>query len=397
MEKKRYIYEKIKRWETSEQLEAINLYSINYADIHEDSTKGLFETFHTLLAWHFKKINSRIFNGHYLADHSRQLILIIDDLKNIKSNLINLGVDFSIDKYYEDIINHLSFFLQSSGGTPIPEDFEKIDIPETKPIFYLDETINIFNQSNTYYQLKQIGEGSYANVSRYEDKFYNEYFVVKRAKKDLNPKEKTRFKKEFEVMRSLDSPYILKVYNFNESKCEYTMEYADLTIKDYIEKNNTKIEIGDRIGLVKQVIKGFKYIESKNILHRDISTSNILLKQYDDVIIIKIADFGLVKDKDSDLTSLNTEFKGSFNDPKLDVIGGFKNYKIEHETYALTRLIYFIMTGRRQTRFDEDSFLKVFVDKGINDDMKKRYKSMEELRKSFESCLKDIQENRKKG
>lgn len=53
-------------------------------------------------------------------------------------------------------------------------------------------------------------------------------------------------------MKSLNSPYILEVYNFDESK---------------------------------------------NLLHRDISTTNILVKQYDDANIIKIADFGLVKDK----------------------------------------------------------------------------------------------------
>lgn len=389
MKSKDYILGKIKQWEGSTEFRKIELYSINYVDIEEEGPRKLFETFHSLLTWHFENINYRLSKGTYVAEDSRRLIEIINELKNIRENLINLNFKFIIDEYYENIIEEIYDFLQEYWGSTIPKDFEEIKIAETKPIFYLDETINISNQSNAYYQLKQIGEGSYANVSRYKDEFYNEYFVVKRAKKDLNPKEKARFKKEFEVMRSLDSPYILKVYNFNESKYEYTMEYADLTIKDYIEKNNTKIEVSDRIGLVRQVIKGFKYIESKKLLHRDISTTNILLKQYDDVTIIKIADFGLVKDKDSDLTSLNTEFKGSFNDPKLDVIGGFKNYKIYHETYALTRLIYFIMTGRRQTRFDEDSFLKVFVEKGINDDMKKRYRSIEQLRKAFENHLSE--------
>ncbi|XQF94187.1 protein kinase domain-containing protein (plasmid) [Pseudoalteromonas espejiana] len=49
-------------------------------------------------------------------------------------------------------------------------------------------------------------------------------------------------------------------------------------------------------------------------MHRDISPKNILLKEYDDVAVVKIADFGLVKIVDSELTSENTDFKGYYND-----------------------------------------------------------------------------------
>ena len=36
--------------------------------------------------------------------------------------------------------------------------------------------------------------------------------------------------------------------------------------------------------------------------------------------------------------------KGSL-DPKLEILG-FNNYEIRHETYALTRIVYFVMTGK---------------------------------------------------
>ena len=239
--------------------------------------------------------------------------------------------------------------------------------------------------------MKQIGEGSYATINRYKDDFYNKYFVIKKAKETLDEKEKERFKKEFKVMKGLSSPYIIEVYSFDEISYEYTMEYADFTINKYIEENNTKLKLNDRVKLVNQIIQGFIYTESKHLLHRDISTTNILIKKYDDVNIIKISDFGLVKEKNSNLTNLDTEFKGSLNDPKLDIYGGFKNYKIEHETYALVRLIYFIMTGRKRIRFDEDNYLKLFVEKGVCDDIENRYKSIKELKTSFDNCIKTIE------
>lgn len=70
------------------------------------------------------------------------------------------------------------------------------------------------------------------------------------------------------------------------------------------------------------------------MLHRDISTKNVLIKIYDGIKVIKISDFGLVKIPWSELTKSGTEVKGYLNDPKLS-IGGFKHYEMRHETYAL--------------------------------------------------------------
>lgn len=122
-------------------------------------------------------------------------------------------------------------------------------------------------------------------------------------------------------------------------------------------------------------------------LHRDISTTNILLKKYDnDLLVVKISDFGLVKLKNSLLTSDNTDFKGSLNDPKLNIIGGFKNYEIKHETYALTRLIYFIITGRIiiDTKFNNKDF-ESFIKNGISDNLDIRYETINEMKRIFNS------------
>jgi serine/threonine protein kinase len=100
-----------------------------------------------------------------------------------------------------------------------------------------------------------------------------------------------------------------------------------------------------RINLVRQVFRAFSCINSKGVLHRDISTTNILLKIYDALVVVKVSDFGLVKQKDKKLTSQNTEIKGILNDPKLEMLG-FNNYEIRHETFALTRLVYFVITGK---------------------------------------------------
>jgi serine/threonine-protein kinase len=140
--------------------------------------------------------------------------------------------------------------------------------------------------------------------------------------------------------------------------------------------------ISQRKGLANQIIRAFQYIHAKGLLHRDVSPKNILLKLYDDVPVVKVADFGLVKIPDSSLTTVNTEFKGYFNDPAL-VVDGFHSYSVLHETYALTRLLYFIMTGKTNTEKIKDSNLKMFVEKGLSSDKKQRFQTVLELTGEF--------------
>lgn len=136
--------------------------------------------------------------------------------------------------------------------------------------------------------------------------------------------------------------------------------------------------------LAMQIFRGFSYIHSKGYLHRDISFTNVLLQHYEnDLTIVKISDFGLVKMEKSDLTSFGSEIKGSLNDSNLQIVG-FGNYNMEYETFALTRLIYYVMTGRYNLEKIKNQNIKDFVLKGISSDLDKRYHSVAEMKEAFD-------------
>lgn len=362
----------------------INKFLPYYKNIINDNLVYLFAYFHFKFNNLFEFLNYKmdVRGRHYNADESRELISIINDEKNLYNELKNSIYSFYIEEKYLKLINLCEPFLSQSGGSSIPEDFNKIVTIKSRPIFYLNSTVNI---KNLQINLKLIGEGSYAKVSKYKDEFYNKYFAIKKANKDLNEKELERFKLEFEIMKKANSPYILEVYNYNKDDNSYIMEYANITLFKYIEQNNTRLNLSQRIGIINQIFKAFEYIHQNIGLHRDISTTNILLKIYDnDLLVVKISDFGLIKLKNSTLTSDNTDFKGSLNDPKLNIVGGFKNYSIEHETYALTRLIYFIVTGKTiiDNKFRNKDF-ESFIQNGISDDLARRYKNIQEMKIVF--------------
>lgn len=334
----------------------------------------------------FRTMNERLPTGdngaHFWADPSRQLINNIEITIGLFNALKSTKYAFEIDDYYYNLIKKCRDFLNSSGGSLLPANTPKVELYYTIPIFKSASTIIVNNTSDGFaFAIRLIGSGSYANVFKYKDTFYNKTFVLKRAKKELTDKELIRFKREFEEMKEFSSPYILEVYCYNESNNEYIMEYMDFTLDKYISKNNN-LSYPQRKGIGQQILKAFDYIHSKGRLHRDISPKNILLKKYDDVMVVKIADFGLIKIPDSSLTTVNTEFKGYFNDPSL-ILDGFNTYTILHETFALTRVIYFVLTGKTNTENIPRPELQVFVRKGLNPDKSKRFQDVSEMIQAF--------------
>lgn len=358
-----------------------------YLTIEHQKLREILTTLHYNLISLFEMMNQRLPTGdsgaHYWADQSRNLINNIEIAIGLFNALKKTKYAFEIDKYYFTLLKQCQDFLSPSGGSQLPANMSKIELYYTIPIFKLTSNITVSNKSKELnFDLKFIGRGSYSNVYKYKDTFYNKRFALKRAKKELTDEELVRFKQEFKEMSKLYSPYIIEVYCYNETENEYIMEYMDFTLDEYISKNITKTSYRHRKGIGLQILKAFDYIHSKDRLHRDISPKNILIKKYDDVAVVKIADFGLIKIPDSTLTTASTEFKGYFNDPSL-ILDGFKTYDILHETFALTRVIYYVLTGKTNVDNISNPKLNEFVSKGLNVDKSLRFKDVNEMIQAF--------------
>ena len=364
-------------------------YSDLYKSFRNQKLREILMTLHHDLVGLFRTMNERLPTGEhearFWAEPSRDLIKRIEIIFSLVSSLKETPLAFQIDPYYLDLLTRCRDFLSSSGGSSLPPNMAKVELYYTLPIFVPLSSITISHKQQDFtFDLKLIGSGSYANVYKYKDTFYNRPFILKRAKKELTDKEVARFKREFDVMNDLSSPYILEVYCYNPDKNEYIMEYMDYTLDGYIAAHNSTLTIIQRKGIAQQILRAFDYLHSKGHLHRDISPKNILIKEYDDTLVVKLSDFGLVKIPDSTLTTVNTEFKGYFNDPAL-VVEGFNTYGIVHETYALTRVIYFVMTGKTNTEKITNQNLRSFVERGLNPDKAKRFQNIRDMISAFKT------------
>ncbi|MBD8076472.1 protein kinase domain-containing protein [Bacillus thuringiensis] len=338
----------------------------------------------------FDFLNNLSPSSYINAQNSKSFQKFIKSIRDLQSTLEDSEYDFRLTPYYDEKLKEIEKFLYSMGSQ-LPYKFPKFTLERLDPIFTLKSAISTNCTGSVIpFPLKTIGEGSYATVHKYKDTFYNCFFAVKKARKGLTEDELKRFHIEFLEMKKLNSPFVLKVYKFDKEQRQYIMEYADHSLHKYFKLYNNKITLPKRINLIQQVFKAFIYIHSKSVLHRDISPSNILIKVYEGTEIIKVSDFGLVKLKDSQLTNLYTEIKGAFNDPQLALVG-FSNYKMQHEIYALTRLLHFILTGRTTTSDYTNSLFQSFFDKGTHPNIEKRYSNVNEMQDAFKEIISTLQ------
>lgn len=102
---------------------------------------------------------------------------------------------------------------------------------------------------------------------------------------------------------------------------------------------------------------------------------NILLKKYDDVIVVKLSDFGLVKGESNQITDSDSSIKGTFVDPCLDK---FSNYNFINEVYAIGFMLVYIFTGKKNIEKLPKEY-SIFKEKFITTDLNKRFNNIDDI------------------
>lgn len=347
-----------------------------------DPSAPMFAHFHVQLNAHFSFMNQKArTNRHFNADASRQLLSLIEEIQDAHQILRRVGADFTLDERYKQVLDACSGFLSESYGSEIPADFPRIELIKFEPVFTSPNIEIRLPARRANAELKMVGSGAFAHVYRYVDEEYGIPIALKRAKRDLDPKDHERFRREFDLMKSLHYPYVLSVYRYDEDKSEYTMEYCDATLHDFIERNNARLGPGTRKRIALQFLFGMNYLHSKGHLHRDVSYQNVLLKVYDGgAVLVKLSDFGLSKEHDSSLTRTDSELRGTILDP---TITNFKGYLLANEIYAIGFVLSFIFSGRKDIGACSGA-VKPIIDKCVAYDHAARYGDVRSIIRDIE-------------
>eukprot|EP01017_Pseudomicrothorax_dubius_P024943 TRINITY_DN2657_c0_g1_i5.p1 TRINITY_DN2657_c0_g1~~TRINITY_DN2657_c0_g1_i5.p1 ORF type:complete len:420 (-),score=74.47 TRINITY_DN2657_c0_g1_i5:597-1856(-) len=156
-----------------------------------------------------------------------------------------------------------------------------------------------FRDFNKHYAItKAIGKGSFAIVyqaTRYSD---NAEFAIKsfdKRKIDPNSKNKAGLINEVNIMRTLNNPSIIRLYEVYETDNHINLVLELLKGGELFEKIIEKGFYTDKDAkvLMYKMLDALNYMHTKGIMHRDIKPENLILSSSENDVDIKIADFGL--------------------------------------------------------------------------------------------------------
>lgn len=141
-----------------------------------------------------------------------------------------------------------------------------------------------------YILTSYISRGTYGTVYRATSMRYNMEFAVKVISYDMNSTKET-FNQEIEVLKHLNHPNIIKIYDcfFEDSNFFMVLELCSKSILDVLNENKI-INDAQFNQYAREIIAGIKACHQKHIAHRDLKPANILL---DDTGRVKLVDFGL--------------------------------------------------------------------------------------------------------
>ena len=154
------------------------------------------------------------------------------------------------------------------------------DLKYGKELFVADFEDSVLKN---YEIIKELGEGGFGKVYAAKNKKSGEIRAIKQLlKKNISKDDLDRFKREIEVLKKIDHPNVIKLYEKYESdnhiylvmeKCDGGELFDDLMIRIKSGKMYSEREVAI---IMRQVLSAIQYCHEKKICHRDLKAENVL-------------------------------------------------------------------------------------------------------------------------
>ncbi|KAL1339793.1 probable serine/threonine-protein kinase At1g54610 [Arachis stenosperma] len=150
-------------------------------------------------------------------------------------------------------------------------------------------------KADTFEKIDKIGQGTYSNVYKAKDMLTGKIVALKKVRFDnLEPESVKFMAREIIILRRLDHPNVVKLEGLVTSR----MSLSLYLVFDYMVHDLAGLAASPEIKFTEpqvkcymhQLLSGLEHCHNRNVLHRDIKGSNLLI---DNDGVLKIADFGL--------------------------------------------------------------------------------------------------------
>jgi serine/threonine protein kinase len=201
-----------------------------------------------------------------------------------------------------------------------------------------------------YYEVSSVlGEGGMGIVYKARDRRTGLPVAVKVMSKRFNdPDLQFRFVRENEILASLNHRNIVRCYDVTRARDgtpSLVMEFVDGV--DF--RSFEGLPFPELLPLMLQTLLGMRYLRVQNIVHRDLSSNNILVCLESESRLVKIVDFGIAKilydaPAGGDVLTQTGQFLGKFSFASPELLLG-SPFDWKSDVYSLGVIFYRLLTG----------------------------------------------------
>ena len=161
-----------------------------------------------------------------------------------------------------------------------------------------------------------------------------------------------RFEREVQVTSRLTHPNTISIYDFGrtpDGTFYYAMEYVDgLDLQTLVEHHGPQPPA--RVAhLLSQLAGALAEAHDAGLIHRDVKPANVMVCERGGMLdVVKVLDFGLVKQMDSDEDAASTDAHRIVGTPLYlapEALTAPESLDARSDLYALGALAYFLLTG----------------------------------------------------
>jgi tRNA A-37 threonylcarbamoyl transferase component Bud32 len=228
----------------------------------------------------------------------------------------------------------------------------------------LNKQLGRHQRVGAYRLERRISEGGMATIFLARHALLKRPTAMKILKKHVATDEFVhRFEREVQLASQLLHPNTVEIYDFGrtrEGEPYYVMEYLDGVTLAELVAHSGRVPPGRAIHILRQVAAALREAHLRGLVHRDVKPENVMLCRRGEDDVVKLLDFGLVKNIERAETRDITK--------QLKIIGTPRYMAPERlidpadadarsDLYALGAVGYFLLTGKPV--FDADDSLAI--------------------------------------